>query len=207
MIFSSILLIIISVSGCVNLPEIRKPPMTLYYLEVLPLTEFRAQNPRKRLNWQLTIEEPCADTRFDSDYVIVDSGESKVNYVKDIRWVTRLPLLVQEVFITLFEQSSVVKGVGDPSEGIDSDYILLTDIKSFQLKVGSKPSTSIQIYGRLMRASDRELLAAKLFSVDIPVASETPKDVMAGFVMSINEVTRSMIDWVYEEGIGLSVKF
>ncbi len=186
--------------SCVNLPDIRKAPISLYYLEVLPCPTDKVKTLRERLNWQLTIDEPGADTRFDSDYVVVNSEESKVNYIKEVRWVARLPLLVQEVFTTLFEQSNVVKGVGDPSEGLDADFILLTDIKSFQLEVREKPTIVIQVYGRLMQASDRELIAAKLFSIRIPIESETPGDVMGGFVKGVNQITGELIDWVYASG-------
>lgn len=196
----------LSLTSCVNLPEFKKQPLDLYYLDVLPLPEPTKDQSFSRLPLQIVIEEPQADTRFDSDYVVVNSGNSKVNYVRNVRWVARLPILVQEVFITLFEESDIVKGVGDPTEGFEADFSLLSDIKSFQLRIGETSTISIQIYGRLLRTTDREFIAAKLFSVNLPVTSETPEDVMEGFVKGINEITQEIIEWVHEQGRVISQK-
>lgn len=185
--------LILGTGGCLNLPKRNLESYKFYHLRVLNFP-IKLEQKIPQVSWQLTVEEPSSAVRLDTDLVIVDDGYTEVTHIKNIRWIDRLPLLVQQLLLDLFEKSGKIKGVGSPVEGLDSKYILLTDIKSFELTLN--PScVKIRLAVKLMRIKDREVIAAKIFEETFPTLDESLLEVMKTFTQGINQLGQEIVFW------------
>ena len=185
--------LILGGGGCLNLPKRNIESPKLYHLRALDIP-LKVEQSIPEVSWQLTVEEPSSDVRLDTDLVIVDGNYMEVTHVQNIRWVDRLPLLVQQLLLDLFEKSGKIRGVGSPVEGLDSKYILLTDLKSFELTL-TPPCVKIRLAVKLMRVKDREIIGANIFETSIPISDESLKNVMEAFSQGINQLGQEIVFW------------
>lgn len=183
----------LSLSACINLPK-NTERYKLFYLKSLPFTQ-EEKNALPAVEWQLTIEEPSCDGRLNTDKIVVQEFSAQLTHIAGALWVDRLPHLVQQLLLNLFENSSKIEGVGLPIEGLDADYVLLTDIRDFELVVSNKKEIRIRLFAKLMRLRDREVIGARTFEKAIPLKENNIEEVIQSFLEAMNSVGKELVSW------------
>lgn len=180
-------------AGCVNLPK-DNDKNKIFYLRADSFSEVEKQN-LPTVNWQLTIEDPTADIRLNTERLVVQQSYAELTYIAGARWVDRLPNLVQQVLVDLFENSGRIQGVGLPIDGLEADYVLLVDVRDFELIVGSSQEIKICLFAKIMRLKDREIVAGRSFEKTIAVSKESLKEVVQAFLQGMNQVGKEIVAW------------
>ena len=104
------LLAMSGLSACAGIGTLSRAatPSDLYALT--PKSTFSSSLPR--LNQQIVVEEPTATSAVDTDQVAVMPNPLQVQYLPNVRWVDRAPLIVQTRLVepsTLGQQWTMTK--------------------------------------------------------------------------------------------------
>lgn len=182
--------------GCFSLPR-EKENYKFFYLKTTPFSEKeRASLPS--VEWQLILEEPSCDGRLNTDKIIVQEASAELTHVTGARWVDRLPNLIQQLLLNLFENSQKIEGLGTPLDGIEADYVLLIDIRDFELIVEETKYVKVRLFAKLMRLRDREIIGARTFEKIVPLEQASFKEVIQAFLDATNNVGKDLVRWSLE---------
>ncbi len=187
---------LLMLSGCMNLPK-SSERYKLFYLKAQPFSGEECATLRP-VKWQLIIEDPSCDGRLNTDRIIVQAPSAEITHVAGARWVDRLPTLIEQLLLNLFEDSGQIKGVGSSLDGLDADYVLLIDIRDFELKVNTHKEICVRIFAKIMRLKDREIIGAKTFKRTILLPQDSLKDVIEAFLSAANAVGKEIVIWSLE---------
>lgn len=187
---------LLMLSGCMSLPK-SSEKYKLFYLKAQPFSE-KERAALRPVKWQLIIEDPSCDGRLNTDRIIVQAPSAEITHVAGARWVDRLPTLIEQLLLNLFEDSGQIKGVGNSLDGLDADYVLLIDIRDFELKVQNTKEVCVRIFAKIMRLKDREIIGAKTFKRTILIPQDSFKDVIEAFLSAVNTVGKEIVIWSLE---------
>jgi len=183
-------------SGCINLPK-NSEKHKLFYLKMLPFSQ-EEQKALRPVKWQLIIEDPSCDGRLNTDRIIVQESSAEITHIAGARWVDRLPNLIEQLLLNLFENSEKIKGVGPSLDGLDADYVLLVDIRDFELLVQETKKVRVRLFAKIMRLRDREIVGAETFEDIIPIEQNSSKEVIEAFLVAANNVGKKIVIWSLE---------
>lgn len=109
--------------------------------------------------------------------------ESKLNYYTGIRWAAPASDMVQQVMVESFEKSKAFKTVTTDVDGVGAEYVLLTDIRDYQVTNAKAPTVKLRFISKLVR--DRKVVATiPVEKVVTPAENKT-----AAIVEAFNKAT------------------
>ncbi|MBL0942374.1 MAG: membrane integrity-associated transporter subunit PqiC [Alphaproteobacteria bacterium] len=179
-------------SGCVQLlPDPGDPPQLI---ELQPQLE--AKINISPVSWQLGVEEPLADLVLNSVKIPIRINTYSVpNYLKYVQgkeWRTRLPLMIQNLIIKSFETSGKIKGVARVTQGLKSNYTLITELNNFEfnlLENEEKALVHIQLTAKIMAQPEHKILATQIFEEKI----ESTTQEFAALFSALEKATGTII--------------
>jgi cholesterol transport system auxiliary component len=140
---------------------------------------------------QLAISRPDATLPTDSDRIVVRADTLSVAYLTGAQWADKLPALVQSRLIESFQNAHLLRAVGRP--GMLADFSLQTSIRRFELDAARSEAT-VEISAQILGQSGR-IIAGRLFSGTVPVASSDPAVVAAALDAALARVMRDIVIW------------
>jgi cholesterol transport system auxiliary component len=140
---------------------------------------------------QLAISRPDATLPTDSDRIVVRADTLSVAYLTGAQWADKLPALVQSRLIESFQNAHLLRAVGRP--GMLADFSLQTSIRRFELDAARSEAT-VEISAQILGQSGR-VIAGRLFSGTVPVASSDPAVVAAALDAALARVMRDIVIW------------
>lgn len=147
-------------------------------------------------NGQLIVVAPTALAVLDSEKIVVESAPGQITYLTDAQWSDRLSSLVQARMIQAFENGSKMRRVARPGDGVAGDYQLSTDIRTFGIKVTPEGAfASVEISAKLIATAGGRIIAAKVFSARVPVASVSGVTASTGLDQASNQVLIDLVRW------------
>ncbi|TPV97623.1 MAG: hypothetical protein USCAAHI_02948 [Beijerinckiaceae bacterium] len=102
-----------------------------------------------------------------------------------------MPALVQTRLIESFQNAHLLRAVGRP--GMLADFSLQTSIRRFELDAARSEAT-VEISAQILGQSGR-IIAGRLFSGTVPVASSDPAVVAAALDAALARVMRDIVIW------------
>lgn len=147
-------------------------------------------------NGQLIVVAPTALAVLDSEKIVVEAAPGQITYLTDAQWSDRLSALLQARIIQAFENSSKLRRVARPGDGVAGDYQLSTDIRSFGIKVSPEGAfATVEISAKLIATAGGRIVAAKVFSARVPVSSVTGVTASTGLDQASNQVLIELVRW------------
>ena len=140
---------------------------------------------------QLAVLLPEATLPANSDRIVVRPSPQAVAYLTGAQWADTLPSLVQSRLIESFQNAHLLRKVGRP--GMLADYSLQTNIRRFELDA-ARSEAIVEISAQIIDKSGR-IIAGRLFSDSVPVASADPAAVAAGLDAALSQVMRGIVIW------------
>ncbi|MCZ0735512.1 ABC-type transport auxiliary lipoprotein family protein [Phreatobacter sp. AB_2022a] len=144
---------------------------------------------------QLIVAEPKAIANIDTERMAVRNAAGAVSYLSDGAWADRLPRLLQAQIIRTFENASHLRSIGRPGDRLTADFQLLTEIRSFEVVVGSGAEAVVELSVKLVNERTGRILAGQVFSGRAPVGSVDAASVAAAFDRAAQDVLRSIVVW------------
>lgn len=140
---------------------------------------------------QLAVARPDAILPADSDRIVVRSDPQSVAYLTGAQWADKLPSLVQSRLIESFQNAHLLRAVGRP--GMLADVSLQSSIRRFELDT-ARGEAVVEISAQIVGPSGR-IIAGRLFSGNVPVASSDPAVVAAALDAALAQVMRDIVIW------------
>lgn len=147
-------------------------------------------------NGQLVVVAPTALAVLNTDKIMVEPGAGQVAYLADAQWSDNLPALLHARTIQAFENASKLRRVARPGDGVNADYTLVTDIRTFALRITDQgPVAVVEISAKLIGTQSGRILAAQVFRAAVPAASSAGPAATAALDQAQEQVLMQMVRW------------
>ena len=164
------------------------------------LTTFDLSAPRQRvaggaIGGQVVVSEPTAIQTFEADRIIVKDPGGAVSFLGGAQWADRLPRLVQARLIQTFENSSRIRAVSRPGDGVSADYQLNTELRAFQITSASKEAL-VEVSAKVVNAKTGRIAGARVFTARVPVATIDAQNAAQGLDKALSSVLVQIVRWM-----------
>lgn len=146
----------------------------------------------------LLVAAPTASSAINTDRIVIRPNVLEVAYLPDGRWIDAAPVHVQALLVRSIANSGAVGFVGGDAAGPVPDFVLLTDLQTFQaeLALDGKPTrVAVRMTLTLVRDLDRRLVAARTFEGSAPLGSTDALAVAVAFDSAMRGILREATRW------------
>lgn len=152
--------------------------------------------------WSLLVAKPVASGMLDSDRIAVRPEAGVITVYKASAWTDPAPDLVQSALVRRFEDSGKILSVARPGSGVRGQYSLQTELRVFEsVYVGpGRPEAQVEIYAKLVKAADGEVVAARTFRETEAASSENVGSVVDAFGAALGRATDRIVGWTLASG-------
>lgn len=182
-------------TGCAALPGGGPAPLDTYDLSAASVQSAGARRSRT----QILVAEPSALKALDGENIVIRPSAASVEYLKGAQWSDRLPRVVQARLVEAFQTTGRLGGVGKPGEGLAIDYQIVTEIRSFEVRVDGAPRAEVALYIKLLNDRNGVVRAARDFTASAPLPAGGAVG-NAAYVAALDrafmQVQRDVIGWV-----------
>jgi cholesterol transport system auxiliary component len=198
---SILLFLLLGLAGCSgNLLSPSGAPPRLYSLSA-PAAAAAAAINASQVNWQLLIAMPDAPLNLNSARIALTPAPGRMDYYADVSWTDRVPAMLQDLLVESFDRSGKIGAVERQNAGLRADFILASDIQSFQVETGEpQPVAHISLTARLIRSRDRTIVASRTFDGTALTGSDFSGAISA-FDTDLQKMLPDIVDWTLTQGI------
>jgi cholesterol transport system auxiliary component len=111
--------------------------------------------------WRLSVGLPNAALSLDTARIALTRSTTMLDYYANAAWTDSMPLMVQRLLIQAFETSGRIVSVDRDTAGLESDYLLETDIRDFEARYDAPdtaPTIVVSIVAKLVRMPARDIV-------------------------------------------------
>jgi cholesterol transport system auxiliary component len=191
----------LTLSGCGAQSFFKKieTPPNLYRLT--PKSTFG--DDLRPVNWQLVVDIPVAPAGINTQRIALMRSPIQVEYYANTNWTDRAPLMLQGLIVESFENSQMITSVGRQSVGLRSDFVLLVEMREFQMEYFSgavEPSAHVRINCKLVEMPDRLIIANESFEAVEVAAADTMLDIVDAMDLALGKVLKGVVRWALTVG-------
>lgn len=143
---------------------------------------------------QLVIVEPVALAPYDSEKIVVRPSPGEAAQLSDAQWEDRLPKLLQARILQSFENASRLRAVGRPADKITTDFVLLTDVRAFEISAADNTAV-VEFAAKIVRERTGRIMAARVIRVTVPAASTQGAGAVAALNEAFAKVAKELVLW------------
>jgi cholesterol transport system auxiliary component len=181
--------LVLFLPGCALLGGGSKP------LDTYDLTAPQPTPGKRAHRLQVLIANPTAIKAFDSQNIVIEPRPGAIEYLKGVQWADRLPQVVRARLAETFQKSGRFGGVGQPGEGLAIDYQVITDIRSFDIRVDGGEHADVELYIRVLNDRNGVVRAEKLFSATAPVTGAGNDAYVKALDHAFGQAANEILDW------------
>lgn len=148
--------------------------------------------------WQLAVAQPSAPQSLDTERIALALTPETMDYYANSAWQDRAPVIVQRALLEGFENSGKIAAVARDTQGIRADYLLQTDLRSFEARYDAPdmvPTVVVEIATKLLRTPDRVIVAALEVRHTAAAAANSVPAVVAAFDTALSDVVEEIVTW------------
>ena len=169
------------------------PPRKIVY-DLIPPQNFASL--KKVFKAQVTIPEPTAVVMLETQRFLF-SPNRDVQGFADVQWADSIPKLLQAKLIQSFENYDIEHAPLRSTDGLEADYQLLIDIRSFQIKGDPDASAVIGFSARILAKNGR-LVASRIFLQSRKLDKVDPISAVAAFNGAFDGIATELITWTVD---------
>jgi len=146
----------------------------------------------------LIVEEPTASGALNTERILIRPSPLEAQYLPDARWTDTVPIMVQTLMVRSLQQTGGVRFVGRRPIGLGGDFALLTEVTDFQAAVapdGTTVTTRIRIVATMVRESDAQVVASRVFQIDSVAPSTETIDIVQALDQSMGRLLPDFVSW------------
>jgi cholesterol transport system auxiliary component len=170
--------------------------------EPSPLYMLKAQSAPAgggpRVPWQMSNVLPDAPDSLDTARIALVQPNGQFDYYASSSWQDRLPFLVQSALIDAFESSGRIASVGRDTDGLKSDYLLLTDIHDFQARydvADGVPTAVVKLSVKLIAARTRTIAQSAPMGKEVAASQNSVPAVVDAFNQALGATMAQTVTW------------
>lgn len=179
-----------SLSGCALLGG---GPAPLDTFE-LTTTATAAAGPQ-RGRTQVLIAEPTALQSLDGQEIVIRTSPGSIEYLSGAQWSDRLPRVVQVRLAEAFQASGRLAGVGLPGQGLAIDYQIVTEIRTFGVRVNGGALADVGLFVKVLNDRNGSVRASRLFTAQAPVSGTGNVAYAAALDQAFSQAIGELVPW------------
>ena len=154
------------------------------------------------VNWGLAVATPDATASLDTARIALSRSPTTMDYFADAAWTDRVPLLVQRMLIQAFDGTGRIISVDRDTAGLETDYLLETEIREFQARYDtpdSAPLVLVGIQAKLVRMPQREIAAGTYANEQSQAAGNTIDGIVLAFNQAAGSAISKIVGWTLNQ--------
>jgi len=153
---------------------------------------------------QLIVLEPTALLALDTQRIIIAPGASDGAAPDNAQWSDTIPKLVQAKVVQSFENSNYLGAVARPLEGLNADYQLAIDLRSFQVSTveatadKAPPSglvAHVEFAAKVLGENGR-IIGSRTFEAAVPAPDAKAPAAAAALDAAFGKAVTGLVVWV-----------
>jgi len=180
----------LSLSGCALLGG---GPAPLDTFELT--TSATAASGPQRGRTQILIAEPTALQSLDGQEIVIRTSPGSIEYLSGAQWSDRLPRVVQVRLSEAFQASGRLGGVGLPGQGLAIDYQIVTEIRSFGVRVDGGSRADVGLFVKVLNDRNGSVRASRLFTAQAPVSGTDNVAYAAALDQAFAQAISELVPW------------
>jgi cholesterol transport system auxiliary component len=182
-----------ALAGCGDILPKPAPPPALYRLTAA--SDFPSGGVPASI--QLQVEVPSAEAALDTTRIALSRSATTLDYFADAAWTDRLPLMLQAQLVANFQNAHRLLPIAGAASAAHGDAILTIDLRHFEAQYGGSgpPQWRIELSANLISATDRKVIATRLFTGSAPVTQNNMTAIVDGADQAWREVATHLVDW------------
>lgn len=193
--FAALWFLLIGAAGCTALSSIdaASKPQDTYELTALPAGAVSAPRSGRTLEVSL----PTATGALTSDLIVIKPTPLQVQALPDVRWVNEAHEHLQLLLVRSIANSGRFSLVSAGGSGPRADYLLMTDLQSFQAEVVAQ-GVEVRIQTRMTLLSDLNgrVVSSRSFDTSRLVADSSANLILAAFDEAMTEHLTEAVNWL-----------
>jgi cholesterol transport system auxiliary component len=148
--------------------------------------------------WQISVTLPDAPDALDTNRIALLQPGNQMDYFANASWQDRLPMLVQSALVEALESSGRIDAVGRDTDGLKSDYLLLTDIRDFQARydvADGTPTAMVNITAKLVAVRGRTIVDSHAAHAEVAASQNSVPAVAQAFNQALGSAVSQIVDW------------
>ena len=141
----------------------------------------------------LAVAEPTAIV-FDTQKILVRPRAPDDPTFANAKWSDNLPKLIQAKVIQSFENSKYLAAVARPAEGLNSDFQLLTEIRSFQVVTAPETTAVVEVSAKIVGENGR-IKQSRVFRSALPVKITDAASAASALNEVFGQVAKDLVIW------------
>ncbi|MBS0057373.1 ABC-type transport auxiliary lipoprotein family protein [Yersinia sp. Marseille-Q3913] len=187
-------------SACTILPT--APVSQVYLLPVPPATNApRAQT----VDWSLRVSQPATSQFLNSSRIAVQPQGQEIAVYQNSRWSDPAPILLRNRLIQEFRADGRIRAVSSDDDSLQADVELSGDLSAFQgVYLTDKSEVLIRFDARLVRISDRRIIATRHFEIRQPIKGTEMNEVVQAFGLASDQLATQVLNWMLQHSLASS---
>jgi len=151
-----------------------------------------------RVSWALGVDRPDAANDVDTDRIAISRSANTQDYYANASWPDKLPSVVQDLLVQAFEKSGRIDQVATDAAGVHTDYILQTDIRTFEAHYAlpdGPPTGVVAIEARLISRNDHSIVARTLVEEQALATQNSVDAAVDAFDRALGNATTRLVNW------------
>jgi cholesterol transport system auxiliary component len=105
--------------------------------------------------------------------------------------------MVQTLMVESLENSHRIVGIGRDALSVRPTYVLQSELREFQAEYfnGNPPLAHVRIVARLVRQSDRQIVASQGFERCVRASADKVPAVVQAFDAALDGVLKGLVSW------------
>lgn len=179
-------------TGCAALPGGGPAPLDTFELTTPSVT---ASGPA-RPNTQILVAEPAALKQLDGQNIVIRTSTTSIEHLGGAQWVDRLPRIVQAKLVEALQSTERLGGVGKPGEGLAIDYQVVTEIRSFEIRIDGGQRAEVELFVKILNDRNGVVRRSRAFSASVPTAGSGNDAFIAALDRAFEQAAEQMVGWI-----------
>ncbi|CAM3980934.1 ABC-type transport auxiliary lipoprotein family protein [Serratia silvae] len=189
-----VLIAVIPLAACTILPE--SPIQQVYLLPAQPAAVAGGQVSERSVR----IVQPNTSQFLNGTRIAVQPQGAEITSFSGSRWSDPAPLLLRNRLIQEFRTSGHFRSVSSDDDNLQADLELGGDLSSFQgVYDGERGEVVIRFDARLVRTSDRRVMASRSFAVREPINGKSMDNVVQAFGLASDKLAAQTLAWARQQ--------
>ena len=169
-------------------------------LHVVDLTPAKPDpGPSKIPSSRVLILEPTALAKIDSERIRVIGGATRRLDLSQVRWPDILSKVIQTRIVQSFENGGYSGAVPRTMEDVQTDYRLMTNIRSFQIRMDINASAQAEVeFAVKIVDSEGLIVASRILSTGQKVSELNREAAIAALDQADREALAELVVWTCE---------
>lgn len=189
-----VLVAVIPLSACTILPQ--SPVQQVYLLPAQPAAMAGSQASERSVR----IVQPNTSQFLNGTRIAVQPQGAEITAFSGSRWSDPAPLLLRNRLIQEFRTNGHFRSVSSDDDNLQTDLELGGDLSSFQgVYDGDRGEVVIRFDARLVRTSDRRVMASRSFAVREPIHGTSMDNVVRAFGLASDKLAAQTLAWAHQQ--------